>query len=319
MTEGLDVGAILEGLRAEVRARRLAQGHGEPGPVERDLRRSLDEIELYRVVSAHWPLLGKTLPQRAIALLNKLVRRYLRWYINPIVEQQNAYNDAVARTLRLLAEAYAELGEQIADHRPPTTDHRPPTTDHPDPVRPALRGGPADGERGRGGEGENKPQPTSDGQRTTDDGQFTQHATRNTQPRQWTTDYGLRTNAELMVLVRERAAEEPAARFPELELRALEPHLRLRERVSAHWPLPGKTLPQRAVALLNKLVRRYLRWYINPIVEQQNAANAAFTTALLNLIRLDAARRAKVAAIRAGTRRRGEEEKRRGGEGERGG
>ncbi len=42
------------------------------------------------------------------------------------------------------------------------------------------------------------------------------------------------------------------------------------------------------IALPNKLVRRYLRWYINPIVEQQNAANAAFTVALLRLIAVDA-------------------------------
>src|SRR6476659_5822531 len=109
----IDVAGILEGLRAEVRARRLAQGQAKEEPLERDLRRSLDEIELHRVVSAHWPLLGKTVPQRIIALINKLVRRYLRWYINPIVEQQNAYNDAVARALRLLAEAYGDLGEQI--------------------------------------------------------------------------------------------------------------------------------------------------------------------------------------------------------------
>ena len=82
----IDVASILEGLRAEVRARRLAQGQAEEGPLERDLRRRLDEIELHRVVSAHWPLLGKTVPQRIVALVNKLVRRYLRWYINPIVE-----------------------------------------------------------------------------------------------------------------------------------------------------------------------------------------------------------------------------------------
>src|SRR6476469_4549790 len=109
----IDVASILEGLRAEVRARRLAQGQAEEGPLERDLRRSLDEIELHRVISAHWPLMGKTVPQRVIALVNKLVRRYLRWYINPIVEQQNDYNDSVARALRLLAEAYGDLGEQV--------------------------------------------------------------------------------------------------------------------------------------------------------------------------------------------------------------
>ena len=99
--------------------------------------------------------------------------------------------------------------------------------------------------------------------------------------------------------MQERALAEPPVRFPDLELRALEPQLGLRERVSAHWPLPAITLPQRAVALINKLVRRYLRWYINPIVEQQNAANATTTVALLAFIRLDAERRAQVAALRA--------------------
>src|SRR5689334_19180339 len=71
-----DVAAILEQLRAEVRARRMELGQIEPSPLERDLQRSLDEIELHRVVSAHWPLIGTTVPQRAVALANKLVRRY---------------------------------------------------------------------------------------------------------------------------------------------------------------------------------------------------------------------------------------------------
>jgi hypothetical protein len=243
-TASIDVASILEELRAQVRARRMAQGQVEEGPLERDLRRSLDEIELHRVISAHWPLLGKTVPQRIVALINKLVRRYLRWYINPIVEQQNAYNDAVARALRLLAEAYSELGQQIAETG-----------------RPGDRGS---GDRqARAGNDPSSPIP---------------HPQR---------------------MVQEQAIAEPPARFPDLELRALEPQLGLRERVSAHWPLPATTLPQRGIALVNKLVRRYLRWYINPIVEQQNAANAATSVALLALIRLDAERRAQVAYLRS--------------------
>ena len=110
----IDVAVILEGLRAEVRARRLAQGQAEEGPLERDLRRSLDEIELHRVVSAHWPLLGKTVPQRIVALVNKLVRRYLRWYINPIVEQQNAANSATTIALLALIRLDAERRAQVA-------------------------------------------------------------------------------------------------------------------------------------------------------------------------------------------------------------
>jgi predicted nucleic acid-binding protein len=261
----IDVAGILEGLRAEVRARRLAQGQAEESPLERDLRRSLDEIELHRVVSAHWPLIGATLTQRAIALINKLARRYLRWYINPIVEQQNAYNDAVARALRLLAEAYADLGRQIAGK------------------------GTGDREQGTGDRGQGDGEI---GSQSTISETVSRQICTNPQP----------PTPNPQALVHERASSEPPARFPDLELRALEPHLRLRERVSAHWPLPATTLPQRAIALINKLVRRYLRWYINPIVEQQNAANTAITAALLALIRVDAERRAQVAALRASRR-----------------
>ena len=185
----IDIASILEGLRTEVRARRLAQGQTEEGPLERDLRRSLDELELHRVVSAHWPLLGKTVPQRVVALINKLVRRYLRWYINPIVEQQNAYNDAVARALRLLAEAYGDLGEQIAEM--------------------------GDGRWEMG-----------DGERGTKGGQSSTPTSQSPTP-------------SPQAKVQERALAEPPARFPDLELRALEPQLGLREQVSAHWSLLG--------------------------------------------------------------------------------
>jgi len=267
-----DVAAILDELRDEVRARRIALGQSELSPLERDLQRSLDEIELFRVVSAHWPLIGKTLPQRAMTLVNKLVRRYLRWYINPIVEQQNAYNDTVARTLRLLADAYVDLGEQIVENK--AAKDQEPLRPGSGQARTENREPESISYRQLSVAEENRPQATDNGQIDS-------------------------LQANLMALIRERAAAEPPARFPDLELRAAEPQLRLREQVSAHWPLGGTTARQRAVALMNKLVRRYLRWYINPIVEQQNAANAATGAALLAIIRLDAERRAQVATLRA--------------------
>jgi hypothetical protein len=100
----------------------------------------------------------------------------------------------------------------------------------------------------------------------------------------------------------ERAAAEPPARFPDLELRALAPALLERQAVSAHWPLVARTPPERAAALLKRAVRQYLRWLVNPIVEQQNAANAAISAALASAIRLDAERRAQVAEVRAAAR-----------------
>ncbi|NJN16815.1 MAG: hypothetical protein HC822_11370 [Oscillochloris sp.] len=110
----VDVAAILEQLRAEVQARHASAGPGEGTPGEQALRRALEEIEIARVVSAHWPLEGRNLYEQAWAFVNKVVRRYLRWYINPIVEQQNAYNDAGARAIRLLIEENAAQRREIA-------------------------------------------------------------------------------------------------------------------------------------------------------------------------------------------------------------
>jgi predicted nucleic acid-binding protein len=257
----IDVGSTLNEVRAAVRAQRLARGPIEHSPLDQALQRSLDEIELARVVSAHWPLIGKTLPEKVVALFNKLVRRYLRWYINPIVEQQNAYNDAVARMLRLLVEAYADLAEQTNDERRTTEDERRTTNDE----RPIT---------------DYKPRAA---------------------------DHEQSPISNLQSLITEQALNEPAAKFPDLDVQAAAPYLLLRQQVHAHWPLPENTLSKRAIALLNKLVRRYLRWYINPIVEQQNAANAALSSAVLNIIRLDAERRARIATRRAAryTKRRG--------------
>ncbi|NTV63470.1 MAG: hypothetical protein HGA65_08035, partial [Oscillochloris sp.] len=120
-TEELDVPTILAALRAEVRAVRAAQGEAEASTalsgIERELHHCAEQLEITRVVSAHWPLEGRSLYERAWALVHKVVRRYLRWYINPIVEQQNAFNDVAARAIRLLIDANAELRDQLADVR----------------------------------------------------------------------------------------------------------------------------------------------------------------------------------------------------------
>ncbi len=76
--------------------------------------------------------------------------------------------------------------------------------------------------------------------------------------------------------------------------------------VSAHLPLPARGPLGAALALSRRTARYLLRWYINPIVEQQNHFNAAATS----LDALDDARvrelereirelRARVAALEA--------------------
>jgi hypothetical protein len=246
-----EVAQILEQLRSAIRAQRLADGSATLSPTERDLRRSLDELELYRVVSAHWPLKARTPLERPIILINKVVRRLLRWYINPIVEQQNAYNDAVARSLRIMADAYHELAEQSrqANQAPPAAPTAPTTS----PTKPAAATiAPAQADQ-----------------------------------------------ATLQSIIEQRGAAEPPARFPELDLVALAPQLSQRAKVNAHWPIGGAGPLGQASALTQKSVRQYLRWLINPIVDQQNAYNDAVTESIQHLSRRDSELRAVIAALRA--------------------
>ena len=232
-----EVAAILEALREEVRAARAAQGDAEAGTalgaLERELRHCAEQLEITRVVSAHWPLEGRGLYQRGLFLVHKLVRRYLRWYVNPIVEQQNAFNEAAARSLRLLIEANGELRAQIAELR-----------------RAAEAGGPPAGGEPQG-------------------------------------------------LAEHEAGAAPAPPAPDPGLAGPADQAAARAAVSAHWQLGGETPLARARALLQRAVRQYLRWYINPIVEQQNAANAALADALPRLAAADAELRARLAALRA--------------------
>ena len=113
-----DVATIIEQLRQEVRQRREGQlengaHHLESSFDEVELARSLEEVRASQGVSAHWPIVWRTPLQAFFAFIQRLTRRFLRWYINPIVEQQNAYNAAVERTLGLLVAANARLRDEI--------------------------------------------------------------------------------------------------------------------------------------------------------------------------------------------------------------
>lgn len=223
-----NVAAILEALRAEVRARRAQRGDEEAGSalsaIERELHHAAEQLEITRVVSAHWPLEGRTLYERAWILVHKVVRRGLRWYINPIVEQQNAFNDSAARALRLLIESHTELRARIAD-----LERQPP------PAGDAAPGGGS-----------------------------------------------------------EASAPAPP---PHGDLSGLIEQLELRRAVSAHWRLQGAGPLGQARALSQRTIRQYLRWLINPIVEQQNACNEALARAVPHLAAAEAALRARLEAV----------------------
>lgn len=99
-----DVGAALRALKHEVRRQRHAlEGEGAVaadawlGPV------NLQAVQVTAHVNPHlpiaWPEWPPGIMPKVAALLQKVTRRLLRWYINPIVEQQNAFNAATAQAL----------------------------------------------------------------------------------------------------------------------------------------------------------------------------------------------------------------------------
>ncbi len=260
-----DVATLLAAVRAEVQARRQAL-HSTTSPssqsaLELQLQRNAEQLEITRVISAHWPLESRSPYERAINLINKIVRRALRWYINPIVEQQNAFNDVAARALRLQIEAYAELRAQLAElDRRATHDRDPPL---PMTIPPIEASAPSH---------QDELLPSTAIPATTE---------------------------ELQQLVRQHARTEPDAGFADYQLHPLLAQLGVHQQVNAHWPLVGHTPIESAAALAQRLMRRYLRWLINPIVEQQNAFNTALTQTVATLLTADVELRFRLARHRA--------------------
>ncbi|RIK37126.1 MAG: hypothetical protein DCC58_18405 [Chloroflexi bacterium] len=75
----------------------------------------LEEAARLATVNAHWGI-ATDIPivTRAVVLWRRGMRVLLRWYINPIVEQQNAYNLSVLNALRDLRSENDALHEEVA-------------------------------------------------------------------------------------------------------------------------------------------------------------------------------------------------------------
>jgi hypothetical protein len=98
-----EVEATLAAIKRRVRER---QGLPADGPDEApaETRSALTEAMEAAHISAHTPILWDLpIVGRGIALTKRVVRILLRWYINPIVDQQNDFNAAAVRALSDLA------------------------------------------------------------------------------------------------------------------------------------------------------------------------------------------------------------------------
>lgn len=77
------------------------------------------EVHSTAWVSSHlpiaWPTWPKGLWPKVVALTQKIVRRLLRWYIDPIVEQQNQFNSAVIKSLDETWSAISHIERQLSE------------------------------------------------------------------------------------------------------------------------------------------------------------------------------------------------------------
>lgn len=81
-------------------------GADQPGPLE--------TAASLATVSAHWGIVSSVpVVGRFVVLTKRALRIGLRWYINPIVEQQNAFNDAAVRSLYELQAENDKLRAEI--------------------------------------------------------------------------------------------------------------------------------------------------------------------------------------------------------------
>ncbi|MBN1400571.1 MAG: class I SAM-dependent methyltransferase [Anaerolineae bacterium] len=94
-----DVDAILADLQAALRKHRAAlESMGVLDPPD-----PLANVRQHQWVNSHlpigWPKMPRGLVPKLVAYAQKITRRLLRWYINPIIDQQNALNAAVSEAL----------------------------------------------------------------------------------------------------------------------------------------------------------------------------------------------------------------------------
>jgi hypothetical protein len=107
-----DVRLAMATLEQRIRQRRQFMGAGAVDTANDEIRAVADNW----FVSAHLPITWNTpVIGRAIALAKRVTRLLLRWYINPIVDQQNDFNSSVSRAFVRVAAQQEALAQAVAD------------------------------------------------------------------------------------------------------------------------------------------------------------------------------------------------------------
>ncbi|HET7045797.1 MAG TPA: hypothetical protein VFI37_13180 [Gaiellaceae bacterium] len=103
----LDVAAVFERLKQEVRGTTPRLGED---PARTQVRLSVrDQAERLWPISAERPLVGKGGPVKAV------LRRLMRWYVEPMAADQRAFNDAALKLIDDLSERVDRLTEAVSE------------------------------------------------------------------------------------------------------------------------------------------------------------------------------------------------------------
>lgn len=84
-------------------------------PVAAAIQRASAKATVNPHLPIAWPTWPPGLLPKAIAVAQKLTRRLLAWYINPIVAQQNTFNGDLVRVAQELRQANADLTTRVAE------------------------------------------------------------------------------------------------------------------------------------------------------------------------------------------------------------
>jgi hypothetical protein len=97
---GTDVAALFARLQEELRAAGPRFGDVTPAQVRLSTR---DQAERLWAVSAERPIVGKGGP------IKHVLRRFMRWYVEPALADQRAFNDAVLKLVDDLDERISRI------------------------------------------------------------------------------------------------------------------------------------------------------------------------------------------------------------------
>src|SRR3954451_25301772 len=105
--EPIDVPALFERLKAEVRS---TAPRAADDPAQTQVRLTVrDQAERLWPVSAERPLVGKGGPVKAV------LRRLMRWYVEPMAADQRDFNDAALKLIDDLSERVDRLTEAVRE------------------------------------------------------------------------------------------------------------------------------------------------------------------------------------------------------------